>query len=174
MSAAHGSFAFSQTPKLNPSPLQDLEEAHDRLSAEMTKMEALTSRPEIDWPTFCTARWRVSGASLARRTLASRIIKTLQSRARVDEYSELKLLNGLDQRMLRISAQHVRDWPLHSIQGNWSGYCDASRDVRLEMANFLASERRILFPILGANLPTPIVRPNGQNLGETRAFDQPR
>lgn len=128
--------------------LHDLEEAHERLFSEIANMDELTLRTDPDWSTFFRARWRISEASLTRRTLAARAIDNLLTRARGDEVGLLKSLKASDQEMLRLSARHVQEWPLSAIQKDWAGYCVASRVIRKHMIAFLNSEQQALFPML--------------------------
>jgi hypothetical protein len=141
-SALHGAF------------LRELQEKHERLFAAIATLETLTRQSEADWPTFCEARWRTSEASLARRTLAGRIIDHLLSSAEERECVALKALKSLkasDQDMLQFSARHVRRWPLSAIQNDWKAYCRDSRLVRARMVKFLREEEQILFPMLEAS-----------------------
>jgi hypothetical protein len=131
----------------------ELRQAHERLFAEMANMDVLTQAPGPDWVQFCAARWRISEASLARRTLAARIIDYLLARVGAEDVVELKRHKAADQQLLRASAAHVSAWPLKGIQSDWRGYCKASRQVRAQMSAFLRSEQRILFPMLGDSGP---------------------
>ncbi len=128
--------------------LRNLEEAHERLFSEIASMDALTQKADVDWPIFCATRWRISEASLVRRTLAARIVDHLAAQLRDSEQTLLRSLKAADQEMLRISAEHVRLWSLKAIQDNWTGYCRDSRVIRSRMTAYLKSEQQVLFPML--------------------------
>ena len=153
LATAGSSFAIHQSSAALGSLLDDLRDAHARLFAEIANMDALTDLPTADWHQFCAARWRISEASLARRSLAARIIDYLLTRVGAEQVASLKVLKAEDQAMLRTSAQHVSAWSLRAIQDDWRGYCRASRKLRAEMTAFLLAEQRVLFSILGTHAP---------------------
>jgi len=147
VATARTSFEVEPAP-LFASMLEDLHQAHRRLFGEMANMDALTQQPNVEWPSLCAARWRISEASLARRSLAARITDHLLLRADGADAAALKSLQAADQSMLRTSARHVSAWPIGAIQGDWRGYCRASRELRAQMEEFLRTEQRVLLPIL--------------------------
>jgi hypothetical protein len=140
--------------------LRNLQEAHERLISEIANLGELTRHPEVDWPTFCAARWRVSEASLVRRTLVARITDYLLPIVGEDDRAALKGLTAADQTMLRFSAEHVRLWPLKAIQNDWSGYCTHSRLIRSRMTDSLKAEQRVLIPMLKAGSPAHLRAPH--------------
>ena len=128
--------------------LASLKSSHEHLAVEMANMEALTQRAEPDGPALSSLRWRLSQASLARRTLAGRICELIQSRIGTVELCNVKQLLAADRALARDSAAHVAGWSSASIQKDWEAYCKASRKIRWKLRSHLGLEQRLLFPIL--------------------------
>ena len=131
--------------------LVELREAHEVLIAAMNEMDRLTRQSEADPSCFANARWRISQASLARRTLWGVIFRHLLPRANPDEVVGLERLATADPEMLRHSANHISMWVLSKIEADWKGYCEASMAIRWRMKACLGAERRILYPLLERN-----------------------
>ena len=151
MSTAFGQDALSplrERPAASNSLLGELREAHEVLIAAMNVMDRLTRQSEADPSCFANARWRISQASLARRTLWSVIFRHLLPQANPKEVVELERLATADREMLRHSANHIFMWLPSKIEVDWKGYCEASLAIRWRMKACLGAERRILYPLL--------------------------
>ena len=128
--------------------LTELRQAHEFLIAAMEVMDRLTRQSNADPSCFANARWRISQASLARRTLWGAIFRHLLPRANLKDVVELERLATADREMLRYSANHISTWVPGRIDADWEGYCEASRAIRWRMKACLGAERRILYPLL--------------------------
>ena len=128
--------------------LTNLQAAHQALLGEMANLDVLTREAALDSLRFTSARWKVSQASLRRRTLSARIREYFRARGTADEIRELAELENSDQALLRASADHVRTWSAQAIREDWPGYCQASRQIREQMRQFIALEQRRLYPLL--------------------------
>ena len=129
--------------------LVQIREAHEDLHFAVAHIDAITRCAFPEDASFSNARWRISQASLRRRTTAARIFDFLISRSHdQDNTDKLKSLQAADQQMMRRSAEHVCTWTAQSIRKNWQGYCDASRDLRTHMKSYLLAEQRTLYPLL--------------------------
>jgi hypothetical protein len=95
------------------------------------------------------ARWQISRASLARRTLWGRILTHLSTRASPEAAVDLRKLQENDINLLRASSQHVARWTIENVMADWSGYAPASRDIRWKMSAAISLEKRLLYPMLG-------------------------
>jgi hypothetical protein len=122
--------------------------AHDQLVVEMENLERLTAGPRIEDGTISTGRWRISQASLRRRTLAFRIFDFLGERLDGDELIQLRTVQSADHDMMRLSARHVGNWTIRTIGEDWQAYCRASRDIRAHMKSHIEFERATLYPLL--------------------------
>lgn len=128
--------------------LLELRNAHQNLLAAMAAMDNLTREPQTDRARYAKARWRISQASLARRTLWGTIFRHLMPRVSSEEVVHLEHLRTADQQMLRHSANHIAIWILARIEADWKGYCEASIAIRWRMKCCLDAEQRILYPML--------------------------
>jgi hypothetical protein len=111
-------------------------------------MEALTRETEPDRLRYSHLRWKLSQASLSRRTLCAKICSHLGPTASNEEIDILKTVQEADRDLARASAMHIGRWSADSIQTSWSAYCQASGEIRWKMRAYLGLEQRLLFPIL--------------------------
>ena len=128
--------------------LADLQSAHRALLGEMAIIDQLTHEPELDSLRLTAARWKISQASLRRRTLSARIRDYCRERGTADEIRRLAELEKADRALLRASAGHISSWSAQAIRGDWPGYCQGSRQIRGHMHQFIALEQRELYPLL--------------------------
>lgn len=128
--------------------LAGLESAHRALLAEMASIDQLTREPALDSLRLTAARWKISQASLRRLTLSARIREYFRARGTADEIRKLMELEIADRALLRASADHIRIWSAQTIGDDWPGYCQASRQIREQMQQFIALEQRQLYPLL--------------------------
>lgn len=127
---------------------QKLKAAHVELRTCIDEMEALTTGPAISRPVYCSARFRISNASLKRRATFNFVCDKLSESATAEEADMIARLRSEDLALVGRSAQHVRDWPAEQIEADWQGYCKASRSIRAAMARELKHVEETLFPIL--------------------------
>lgn len=128
--------------------LEQLSGAHDQLIAEMENIERITHVPQPEPAELTVGRWRISQASLKRRTLAASIHDFLANRLDGADLESVKKVQLADQDMMRLSARHVVAWPMGAISKDWQGYCDASDVIRAHMRAQILLERQLLFPLL--------------------------
>ncbi len=114
----------------------------------MASFNELTMGPVPDHAALAAARWRLSNASFHRRTLSARIIQFLGRRTEIGASEAICAMRSADGQMMQRSAEHVRDWTVQAITGDWEGYCRASREIRAHMTNYLSLEREVMFPLL--------------------------
>jgi hypothetical protein len=125
-----------------------LAEAHHQLLREMENMEAITRELRPEENTLANARWQISQASLRKRALVARIIEYLVARVAKDATHAVVAVRTADQQLVRKSALHIRTWPMHLIQEDWRGYCEASRTIRSHMGAQISLEKQTLAPML--------------------------
>ena len=128
--------------------LDDLRTAHQNLVAAMAVLDNLTRGLESDRAQFANARWRISQASLARRTVWARIFRHLLPRVSTLGAADLASLQSADEEMRLHSSCHVATWTTARIEADWEGYCEASRAIRSRMAACMGAEEAMLYPIL--------------------------
>jgi hypothetical protein len=148
IAARQRTYQFSQHGSPSWTLLVELSGAHDQLLREMENVGVVTNGPAPDSAQFAAARWRLSQASLRRRSLSGRIMEYLSVRVEREDLPHLATFRAADQLMMRRSAQHVHQWTMHSISQDWKGYCAASRDIRALMKAHVELEKQSIYPIL--------------------------
>lgn len=128
--------------------LVQLSSAHDQLALEIENLDRITHGAALDRREVSTGRWRISQASLKRRSLACRTFNFLAERLAGVDLATLKAAQSADQEMMRRSASHVGNWALKTIFNDWQGYCAASRQIRAHMKAHIEMERQTLYPML--------------------------
>ena|SRR6185369_4039767 len=128
--------------------LAALRQAHQQLSVEMDKMDALTREPEPDRLRYANLRWKLSQASLTRRSLSARICLQLLPAIRNGDISVLSDIQAADRDLARKSAEHIGRWTTEVIYQRWADYCQASRQIRWQMSGHLEMEQRLLMPLV--------------------------
>ena len=127
---------------------QELETRHAAVIQALGVMKSVTDGEVPDRHIFASARWKLSNASLARRSLCRHIYDCLSSRLDEREAATVARLRNADQEMMARSMRHVGKWCAEAIEANWAEYCAASRDLRAAMHQSLSEEKRTLNPLL--------------------------
>lgn len=125
-----------------------LKAAHEQLVREMENMERLTIGPPPEARELSAARWRIGQASLHRRSVSVRVLDFLADRVESGEAARIRLLRSDNQLAMSKSAEHVYAWTNETVARDWSGYCSASRAIRMDMKSNLLLEKQLLYPIL--------------------------
>lgn len=128
--------------------LSRLGEAHEELLREMENMDRVTLGPIFDARELTAARWRIGQASLRRRTLSASVLSFLTDRVDDRDAGALKLLQSENQREMSRSTAHVYGWTVRAISQEWNRYCQASRDIRIQMKANILLEKQLLYPLL--------------------------
>lgn len=128
--------------------LTQLERAHDALLKAMSDLDKLTRSPLPAKAAVIDARWNISRASLARRTLWNRIHAHLSARACQDLAFDLDQLQEGDRALLRASTEHVGKWRIDAVMRDWPTYCEASQAIRWKMKAAIGAEKRVLYQAL--------------------------
>lgn len=148
---------FPTTNDISAMLLADLEEAHQRLLEAMAALDELTGGPLPMRAELIDARWNISRASLARRTLWTRIHAHLSDHMSDQLAAELTCLQQTDRTLLRWSGEHVSKWTIDTALRDWPAYCEASRQIRWKMAAAIGGEKRFLYPALsGSDIPRAV------------------
>ena len=150
---------FVQREHVSALFLAELEGAHAVLLDAMAALDEVTGGPLPDRPTIIDARWNIGRASLARRTLWTRIHPHLADRACARLCADLDTLQRADRALLRSSSEHVSRWTINHVLEDWSSYCEASRRMRWKMKAAIRAEKRVLYPALAAVEVQPQLRP---------------
>lgn len=128
--------------------LTDLQDAHGTLYQVMAELGNLTHGPLPIKGDVVDARWKISRASLTRRSLWSRILSHLSTSAFSAHELDVRSLQETDMALLRLSSAHVARWSIDAVMTDWRGYGRASRDMREKMATAIQGEIRLLYPLL--------------------------
>lgn len=128
--------------------LATLREAHGTLLAAMEVMDQVTRRPLPDRIQFTAGRWRISHASMARRSVWEACFRHLLPVVHPRTAQALDELNREDFELMHLSAAHIARWSADSVEQEWPTYCHASRAIRGQMAVRIAAEKRLLYPLL--------------------------
>lgn len=115
----------------------------------MAELDTLVRGPVPPKNDVIDARWKISRASLARRTLWYSIHRHLSTRVAGQNAIELKRLYENDMILLRASSEHVAKWSIAAVMRDWEGYGVASNAIRWKMKAAIGSEQRVLYPMMG-------------------------
>src|SRR4051794_2934411 len=128
--------------------LSGLRAAHCEVLKCIAEMERVTDEPGPDASRYTAARFRISRASLERRSLWQRARRHLQSKITAADGEKIYFLASIDADLGRFTADHVARWTVAAIQRDWTGYGDASRHMRRRMSECIKAEKQILYPLL--------------------------
>jgi hypothetical protein len=128
--------------------LTELRAAHCEVLECIAEMERITNGSMPDVTRYTAARFRISKASLERRSLWQGARRHLESKATPTDCKQLERLAAIDLELGSHSADHVRRWTRDAIEGDWAGYREASRKIRHRMRDCIEAEKRILYPLL--------------------------
>ncbi len=138
-----------------------LQQAHAEVRACLRDMEDVTSRSMPDRLEYTRVRYRISRASMSRRTLFSSICAELSRNASVDEAAIIRQVRDADRSLLSKTGSHVIYWTSDAVAADWRGYCAAALHMGREMAVELELEDGLLFPLLkrrSIKLASPLTR----------------
>jgi hypothetical protein len=125
-----------------------MQEAHKSLLQAMSDLDELTRGPLPLKERIIDARWKISRASLARRTLWNAIYAHLSRDPCRDTGNAVHSLQEADTALLRSSSEHIRKWNINTIMQDWPAYCEASKALRLKMKAAIEVEKRLLYMVL--------------------------
>lgn len=125
-----------------------LQAAHHELLTCIRLMEGLTSSRSPDVEQLTAARFKISHASHARRTVWYSVRELLQPGASPREAQALRKLTEHDRQLFGQSLSHVSSWTVPAILADWKGYQAASRSIRAGMIESVKMERSLLYPML--------------------------
>jgi len=128
--------------------LDRLEAAHADLLSAINDLARLMAGPAPSHDVLVSTRWSVSDASLARRRLWGQIHAYLSTVVDRNAATELRHLQDVDIQLIRASILHIGSWTTEAILDDWPGYCGASADMRSKLIEAIASEKRLLYPML--------------------------
>ena len=138
---------------LSPTFLDDLLHAHAKLLCAMAELDTLTRGPLPSKDRIIDARWSISRASLARRSLWGRIHTTFPISRRRKIFQTYVVFSKATWRFCGLPASMSRGERLSTLFEIWSAYCEASRSIRWKMKASIAAEQRFLDPMLGDSGP---------------------
>lgn len=127
---------------------EQLKQCHAEVRACFQEMEAVTSQAKADRLAYTSARFRISKASMARRSCFNAICAELSKTATQPEAAVIEQVKQVDRALMGKSATHVMKWTTEAVAADWLGYREASRKIRRHMAAELEAEQNILFPVL--------------------------
>ena len=128
--------------------LTGLRAAHCEVLKCIAELARVTGEPGPDVSRYTAARFRISRASLERRSLWQRARRHLQSKITAADAEKIRFLASIDSDLGRCTTDHVGRWTLAAIQRDWPGYRDASRHMRQRMSECIKAEKQILYPLL--------------------------
>lgn len=131
--------------------LVELQNAHQNLLIAIKDLDAVTRELLPIRDRIIDCRWKISRASLARRTLWNRIYEYLSDGRSELGNAELRRLQEGDRALLRSSSEHVSEWKIDVVIKDWPRYCAASNAIRWKMKAAIGMETRILYPMLRAH-----------------------
>jgi hypothetical protein len=128
--------------------LAELKQLHSTLLASMDALDRLGRGPPPSEEELVNARLAVSRPSLARRLLWGRVLAVLAPGVRGREESALRLIQEADIRLMKASVNHVALWKPADAIANWGPYAAAESDLLEKIADVIALEKGLLYPLL--------------------------
>jgi hypothetical protein len=127
--------------------LDELKQAHCKVTAQIANMDAITS-PGAKSEGYAAARWRISQASMNRRRASLLARVALIADATEQDKVSLRAIEQADEDLAKRSHAHIAAWAPDRLGADWIGYCSASRRIRLHMLAQISLEQKILYPML--------------------------
>jgi hypothetical protein len=128
--------------------LGDLQDAHIRLTASIRDLARITERPCSDKVEYSAVRFRVSEASLARRSAFRAACDHLLPIASPADQQTIGRLRSADAELAKHASEHVRQWTTEMVDQDWQGYCLSSREMGHALQKQIGLERSLLYPLL--------------------------
>ena len=128
--------------------LTELHQAHEQVLAALAELETLTAGAQPDSSALAGVRWRLSRASGHRRRLVEEACAHLLEKATPAEAQALRTLKQDMGEMQSASSRHVGAWSIGRVLEDWDGYRAASAEMRGAMRERIATEKRVLYPLL--------------------------
>lgn len=121
---------------------------HGQLLEMIDELEALCARPNADETALATLRYRLTRTSGARRKLIEKLCAELQMTLPETKTAPIRALRESNVAAMTSSSDHIGTWSLREITKDWSGYCQASQQIRRSMRDQIELERTTLYPYL--------------------------
>jgi hypothetical protein len=128
--------------------LTELHQAHEQVLSALGELEKLTDAPQPDGTALANIRWKLSRASGKRRRLVEEACTRLIDKAAPAEAQAVGTLQQGIGVIQAASSQHVNAWTLARVIEDWDGYRAASAELRGRMRDRIATEKRVLYPLL--------------------------
>lgn len=128
--------------------MPELRTLHEQLLEMLGELEALCERPAPDEAALAGLRYRLTRTSGARRKLIEALCVELQMALPQTEIAPIRALRESNVAAMTSSSDHIGTWSLREIMKDWSGYCQASRQIRRSMRDQIELERTTLYPHL--------------------------
>jgi hypothetical protein len=128
----------------------ELQALHEQLLGMIDELEALCARPAPDEAALAGLRYRLTRTSGARRKLIETLCVQLRSTLPETEVAPIRALRESNVAAMTSSSDHIGTWSLREIMKNWSGYCQASQQIRRSMRDQIELEKTTLYPHLSS------------------------
>lgn len=121
--------------------LETLARAHDEVLAALSCKRNAISAPNPDAISISRARWNVSRASRAHRTLINIILGDLMVGAGTVDLAAIDELRRSGIQQTQRSTYHVQRWTADRIMTEWSNFCSDSARIQAEMQLQIRTEQ---------------------------------
>jgi hypothetical protein len=128
--------------------MPELRTLHERLLGMLDELEALCARPNPDEAALAGLRYRLTRTSSARRKLIEKLCGELQMTLPKTKVAPIRALRESNIAAMTSSSDHIGTWSLREIMKDWTGYCQASQQIRRSMHDQIELERTTLYPYL--------------------------
>ena len=127
------------------SMLRTLEEHHRTITEGLSTIRHHCGQECPSSRELAKAREDLTAASLARsRFVSEQVVPALLRDADDDLRNELSELLFATAAKRMLSNCHVKTWTTTTIEADWSGYCDAARNIWPMMEDLIDRECRVL------------------------------
>lgn len=147
---------MSSVVELDPSQLRTIaddllirfDSAQKLLVGSIADLARATSRSAPDRAEYAKAWLGFSQAGLTRSSAFNSVCDFLRPRVGPDQWTTIAALRAGDTGLRLYSAAHVAEWTNDRIEGDWAGYCLASKGMRMRTGELIHRGRAVLQPLL--------------------------
>ena len=129
--------------------LNELQRLHAKMVRHLDDLDLLTAEDKPSINELTATRLALTRASRARTLLLERVYDELLREADLVTKMALTRLQTQGKENLSKSGAHIGEWTLREVANRWADYCAASNRLRAEMRRRIATEKKVVYPLLG-------------------------
>ena len=148
-----GHVAFSPSPEpqeypATPALVRGYKYAHDQMLEALAAMDELAKGAPPNQLRLSHTRLRITRAGTESRAAFHKIALALSNHPSPSARRSVDTLEHLHAELRSLAKHHLATWPHAQAHEDWTGYCQASAQVRSRWRETIARERELLYPLL--------------------------